>query len=706
MPRQIALERVRNIGISAHIDAGKTTTTERILYYTGRVHRLGEVHDGAATMDWMEQEKERGITITSAATTCFWTAKYGNFKDKKYRINIIDTPGHVDFTVEVERSLRVLDGAVALFDSVAGVQPQSETVWRQMNKYKVPRIAYVNKMDRVGANFLNVAKMIQDRLKSRAVPIQLPIGEGDMFKGFVDLIRMKGIVYDAEDGTAYHEIDVPADMTESVKHWRTNLIESVSEVNDSLLEKYLSGEEPTEEEIRTALREACLKLILVPMLCGSSFKNKGVQFMLDAVVDYLPSPLDLGEVRGTDPKTGSELTRKVSDDEPFAGLAFKIATDPFVGRLTYVRIYSGKVNSGSYVVNATNGKKERVGRVLQMHANHREDLEEGLAGEIVAVVGLKDTRTGDTLCEEGKLIVLEKITFPEPVIQIAIEPKTKADSEKMSIALQKLAEEDPTFRVKTDEETNQTIISGMGELHLEIIVDRMKREFKVEANVGKPQVAYKETIRKRVEAEGKFVRQSGGKGQFGLVNIYVEPLEKGKGFEFVNEIKGGAIPKEYIPAVQEGIEEAMKNGVLAGYPMQDIKVTLFDGKYHEVDSSEMAFKIAGSIGFKEAARRANPVLLEPIMSVEVTTPEDYMGAVMGDLSSRRGRIEGMEARHGEQVITAKVPLANMFGYSTDLRSMSQGRANYTMEFFAYEEAPKAVADEIIEKSGAKATAEA
>jgi elongation factor G len=705
MPRQIALERVRNIGISAHIDAGKTTTTERILYYTGRVHRLGEVHDGAATMDWMEQEKERGITITSAATTCFWTPKYGNLKDKKHRINIIDTPGHVDFTVEVERSLRVLDGAVALFDSVAGVQPQSETVWRQMNKYKVPRIAYVNKMDRIGANFLNVVKMIQDRLKSRAVPIQLPIGEGDMFKGFVDLIRMKGVIYDAEDGTAYHEIDIPADMTESVKQWRTNLIESVSEINDALLEKYLGGEEPTEEEVRSALREACLKLILVPMLCGSSFKNKGVQFMLDAVIDYLPSPLDLGEVKGTDPKTGNEITRKVSDDEPFSGLAFKIATDPFVGRLTYVRIYSGKVNSGSYVINATNGKKERVGRVLQMHANHREDLEEGLAGEIVGIVGLKDTRTGDTLCEEGKLIVLEKIVFPEPVIQIAIEPKTKADSEKMSIALQKLAEEDPTFHVKTDEETNQTIISGMGELHLEIIVDRMKREFKVEANIGKPQVAYKETIRKRVEAEGKFVRQSGGKGQFGVVNLYIEPSEKGKGFEFVNEIKGGSIPKEYIPAVQQGIEEALKDGVLAGYPMQDIKVTLFDGKYHEVDSSEMAFKIAGSIGFKEGARRANPVLLEPIMSVEVTTPEDYMGAVMGDLSSRRGRIEGMEARSGEQVITAKVPLANMFGYSTDLRSMSQGRANYTMEFFAYEEAPKAVADEIIEKSGAKAAAE-
>ncbi|MGQ9804937.1 MAG: elongation factor G [Chlorobiales bacterium] len=706
MPRQIALDKVRNIGISAHIDAGKTTTTERILYYTGRVHRLGEVHDGAATMDWMEQEKERGITITSAATTCFWTPKYGNFKDKKHRINIIDTPGHVDFTVEVERSLRVLDGAVALFDSVAGVQPQSETVWRQMNKYKVPRIAYVNKMDKIGANFLNVVKMIQDRLKSRAVPIQLPIGEGDVFKGFVDLIRMKGIIYDAEDGTTYHEVEIPADMAENVKHWRANLIESVSEVNDTLLEKYLGGEEPTEEEVRTALREACLKLILVPVLCGSSFKNKGVQFMLDAVVDYLPSPIDIASVKGTDPKTGNEIVRKVSDDEPFSGLAFKIATDPFVGRLTYVRIYSGKVKSGSYVINATNGKKERVGRVLQMHANHREDLEEGLAGEIVGIVGLKDTRTGDTLCEDGKLIMLEKIVFPEPVIQIAIEPKTKADSEKMSIALQKLAEEDPTFRVKTDEETNQTIISGMGELHLEIIVDRMKREFKVEANIGKPQVAYKETIRKRVEAEGKFVRQSGGKGQFGLVNLYIEPSEKGKGFEFVNEIKGGAIPKEYIPAVQDGIEEALKNGVLAGYPMQDVKVTLFDGKYHEVDSSEMAFKIAGSIGFKEGARRANPVLLEPIMSVEVTTPEDYMGAVMGDLSSRRGRIEGMEARAGEQVITAKVPLANMFGYSTDLRSMSQGRANYTMEFFAYEEAPKAVAEEIIEKSGAKATAEA
>ncbi len=706
MPRQIALERVRNIGISAHIDAGKTTTTERILYYTGRVHRLGEVHDGAATMDWMEQEKERGITITSAATTCFWTPKYGNYKDKKHRINIIDTPGHVDFTVEVERSLRVLDGAVALFDSVAGVQPQSETVWRQMNKYKVPRIGYVNKMDRVGANFLNVVKMIQDRLKARAVPIQLPIGEGDMFKGVIDLIRMKGIVYDAEDGTVYHEIEVPADMTEQVKQWRTNLIESVSEVNDVLLEKYLSGEEPTEEEVRSALREACLKMILVPMLCGSSFKNKGVQFMLDAVVDYLPSPVDLGVIKGVDPKTGAELTRKISDDEAFAGLAFKIATDPFVGRLTYVRVYSGKVKAGSYVINATNGKKERVGRVLQMHANHREELDEGLAGEIIGVVGLKDTRTGDTLCEEGNLILLEKIVFPEPVMQIAIEPKTKADSEKMGIALQKLAEEDPTFRVKTDEETNQTIISGMGELHLEIIVDRMKREFKVEANVGKPQVAYKETIRKSVEAEGKFVRQSGGKGQFGVVNLRIEPTERGKGFEFVNEIKGGAIPKEYIPAVQEGVEEAMRNGVLAGYPMQDIRVILFDGKYHEVDSSEMAFRIAGSIGFKEAARRANPVLLEPIMAVEVTTPEDYMGAVMGDLSSRRGRIEGMEARQGERVISAKVPLANMFGYSTDLRSMSQGRASYTMEFFAYEEAPKAVAEEIIEKSGLKATAEA
>ncbi len=704
MSRQIALDKVRNIGISAHIDAGKTTTTERILYYTGRVHRLGEVHDGAATMDWMEQEKERGITITSAATTCFWTPNYGLNKGKKHRINIIDTPGHVDFTVEVERSLRVLDGAVALFDSVAGVQPQSETVWRQMNKYHVPRIAYVNKMDRVGANFFNVVKMMQDRLKARPVPIQVPIGEGENFKGFVDLVRMKGIIYDAEDGTTYQEINVPADLVETVKHWRTVMVEAISEVDDTLLEKYLSGEEPTEEELRVALRKATLQIVLTPMLCGSSFKNKGVQFMLDAVVDYLPAPTDLKTVKGLDPKTGNNLERKIADEEAFAGLAFKIMTDPFVGKLTFIRVYSGKLTAGSYVLNTVTGKKERVGRVLQMHANHREDLEEGLAGEIVAAVGLKDTRTGDTLCDEQKPIMLEKMTFPEPVIQIAIEPKTKADSEKMSIALQKLSEEDPTFRVKTDEETGQTIIAGMGELHLEIIVDRMKREFKVEANVGKPQVAYKETIRKRVEAEGKFVRQSGGKGQFGLVNLYVEPSEKGKGFEFVNDIKGGAIPKEYIPAVEDGIEEALRNGVLAGYPVQDVKVTLFDGKYHEVDSSEMAFKIAGSIGFKEGARRANPVLLEPIMSVEVSTPEDYMGSVMGDLSSRRGRIEGMEARAGEQIITAKVPLANMFGYSTDLRSMSQGRANYTMEFFAYEEAPKAVAEEIIEKSGAKATA--
>jgi elongation factor G len=704
MSRQIALDKVRNIGISAHIDAGKTTTTERILYYTGRVHRLGEVHDGAATMDWMEQEKERGITITSAATTCFWTPNYGLNKGKKHRINIIDTPGHVDFTVEVERSLRVLDGAVALFDSVAGVQPQSETVWRQMNKYHVPRIAYVNKMDRIGANFFNVVKMMQDRLKARPVPIQVPIGEGENFKGFVDLVRMKGIIYDAEDGATYQEVDVPAELMETVKHWRTVMVEAISEVDDSLLEKYLGGEEPTEEELRVALRKATLQIILTPMLCGSSFKNKGVQFMLDAVVDYLPAPTDLKTVKGLDPKTGNDLERKIADEEAFAGLAFKIMTDPFVGKLTFIRVYSGKLTAGSYVLNTATGKKERVGRVLQMHANHREDLEEGLAGEIVAAVGLKDTRTGDTLCDEGKPIMLEKMTFPEPVIQIAIEPKTKADSEKMSIALQKLSEEDPTFRVKTDEETGQTIIAGMGELHLEIIVDRMKREFKVEANVGKPQVAYKETIRKRVEAEGKFVRQSGGKGQFGLVNLYVEPSEKGKGFEFVNDIKGGAIPKEYIPAVQDGIQEALRNGVLAGYPVQDVKVTLFDGKYHEVDSSEMAFKIAGSIGFKEGARRANPVLLEPIMAVEVSTPEDYMGSVMGDLSSRRGRIEGMEARAGEQIITAKVPLANMFGYSTDLRSMSQGRANYTMEFFAYEEAPKAVAEEIIEKSGAKATA--
>ena len=700
MPRQVPLDKVRNIGIMAHIDAGKTTTTERILYYTGRVHRLGEVHDGAATMDWMEQEKERGITITSAATTCFWMPKYGNFKDKKHRINIIDTPGHVDFTVEVERSLRILDGAVALYDSVAGVQPQSETVWRQATKYHVPRIAFVNKMDRVGANFFRCVEMMKERLGANAVPIQVPYGEGETYKGAIDLIRMKTIVYDAEDGTSYQELDVPADYKEVVEKWRVNMLEAVSEVNDHLMEKYLGGEEISEEEIRETLRKATLSSKIVPVLCGSAFKNKGVQFLLDAVIDYLPSPLDIPAIKGTHPKTGEEIERKVDDNEAFSALAFKIMTDPFVGRLTYFRVYSGKLTKGSYVLNSVSGTKERISRLVQMHANHREEIEEALTGDIVAAVGLKDTRTGDTLCDEAKPIVLEKMSFPEPVIQIAIEPKTKADSDKLSLSLQKLAEEDPTFRVSTDEETQQTIIAGMGELHLEIIVDRLKREFKVEANVGKPQVAYRESIRRKVEVEGKFVRQSGGKGQFGVVNLILEPLERGKGFEFVNAIKGGAIPKEYIPAVQKGVEGATKDGVLAGYPVQDVRVTLYDGKYHEVDSSEMAFEFAASIGFKEGARKADPYILEPIMSVEVTTPEEYMGAVMGDLNSRRGRIEGMTERAGAQVVSAKVPLSEMFGYSTDLRSMTQGRASYSMEFSHYEEVPRNVAEEIIEKSGA------
>jgi elongation factor G len=700
MPRQVSLDKVRNIGIMAHIDAGKTTTTERILYYTGRVHRLGEVHDGAATMDWMEQEKERGITITSAATTCFWTPKYGNFKDKKHRINIIDTPGHVDFTVEVERSLRILDGAVALYDAVAGVQPQSETVWRQANKYHVPRIAFVNKMDRVGANFFRCVEMMKERLGANAVPIQVPYGEGEAYKGSIDLLRMKAIVYDTEDGTSYKEFDVPAEYKEVTEKWRINMLEAVSEVNDHLMEKYLSGEEISEEEVRETLRKATLSSKIVPVLCGSAFKNKGVQFLLDAVVDYLPSPLDIPAIKGTHPKTGEEIERKVDDNEAFSALAFKIMTDPFVGRLTYFRVYSGKLTKGSYVLNSTTGTKERISRLVQMHANHREDIEEALTGDIVAAVGLKDTRTGDTLCDESKPIVLEKMSFPEPVIQIAIEPKTKADSDKLNASLQKLAEEDPTFRVSVDEETQQTIIAGMGELHLEIIVDRLKREFKVEANVGKPQVAYRETIRRKVEAEGKFVRQSGGKGQFGIVDLIIEPLERGKGFEFVNAIKGGAVPKEYIPAVQKGVESAMRDGILAGYPVQDVRVTLYDGKYHEVDSSEMAFEFAGSIGFKEGARRADPYILEPIMSVEITTPEEYMGAVMGDLNSRRGRIEGMTERGGAQIVSAKVPLAEMFGYSTDLRSMTQGRASYSMEFSHYEEVPRNIAEEIIEKSGA------
>jgi len=697
MARQVALDKVRNIGIMAHIDAGKTTTTERILYYTGRLHRMGEVHDGGATMDWMEQEKERGITITSAATTCFWTPKYGNFTGVNHRINIIDTPGHVDFTVEVERSLRVLDGAVALFCAVGGVEPQSETVWRQANKYGVPRIAYVNKMDRTGADFFDAVKAIRERLGANPVPIQIPIGEGEMFAGFVDLIRMKGIIYDKEDGSTYEEVEIPHDLENEARTWRINMLEAVSELDETLLEKYLNGDDITEDEIRSVLRQATLNVSIIPVLCGSSFKNKGVQFMLDAVIDYLASPVDDGVVEGHDPRTEEEIVRQPKDEEPFAALAFKIATDPFVGKLTFFRVYSGVLKAGSYVLNSITGKKERIGRLLQMHSNKREERDAVYAGDIAAAVGLKEVRTGDTLCDESKPIVLEKMVFPEPVIEIAVEPKTKADNDKLGMSLAKLAEEDPTFRVKTDEETGQTLIAGMGELHLEVLVDRLKREFKVEANVGQPQVAYRETIRGSVEHEGKFVRQSGGKGQFGLVVLQLEPLEEGKGYEFVDQIKGGAIPKEYVPSVNAGIQQAMKDGVVAGYPMQDVKVTLVDGKYHEVDSSEMAFKIAGSIGFKGAAKKANPVLLEPIMKVEVITPEEYLGDVMGDLSGRRGHIEGMGERAGAQFVKAKVPLSEMFGYSTTLRSMTQGRANYSMEFESYREVPRNVAETLQEK---------
>lgn len=691
MPRKYSLERTRNIGIMAHIDAGKTTTTERILFYTGVLHRMGEVHDGGATMDWMEQEKERGITITSAATTCFW---------KDHRVNIIDTPGHVDFTIEVERSLRVLDGAVALFCSVGGVEPQSETVWRQADKYGVPRIAFVNKMDRIGADFLGAVQMMKDRLGANAVPIQLPVGQGDMFKGIIDLVKMKAYIFhDHTNGMTWDEIEIPHDLQAQAAEYRTKMLEAVSDEDDTLLEKYLEGKEITEQEIIAVLRRACLKVSIVPVLCGSSFKNKGVQMLLDAVVNFLPSPLDIqnGTITGHHPNMKDTVTRKVSDDEKFTALAFKIMTDPYVGRLTFFRIYSGTVKAGSYLYNSTSDKKERIGRVLRMHANHREDVDEGYAGDILAAIGFKNTRTGDTLCSEDDPIVLEKMTFPEPVIHQAIEPKSKADQEKLGEALSKLAEEDPTFRVSTNQETGQTIIGGMGELHLEIIVDRMKREFKVEANVGKPQVAYKETIRKKVTAEGKFVRQSGGKGQYGHVWIEVEPNEKGKGYEFEDAIVGGVIPREFIKPVSEGIKEAMKNGILAGYPVEDVKVRLFDGSYHDVDSSEMAFKIAGSIAFQEAARKADPVILEPIMAVEVVTPEDYLGDVMGDLNSRRGKIEGINPRKDAQVIKAMVPLSEMFGYATQLRSMTQGRALYTMQFDHYDETPKSISDQIIEK---------
>ena len=693
MPRKHPLDRTRNIGIMAHIDAGKTTTTERILFYTGRVHRMGEVHEGGATMDWMEQEKERGITITSAATACVW---------RDTAINIIDTPGHVDFTVEVERSLRVLDGAVALFCAVGGVEPQSETVWRQANKYGVPRIAFVNKMDRTGADFFNVITMIKERLGANPIPINLPIGEGEMFAGVIDLVTNKAIMYNENTlGTTFETVDIPENLKEHAKEWRTRLFESVAEVDDTLLLKYLEGEEITTEEVMRVLRVAVTESKIIPVLCGSAFKNKGVQNLLDAVVDYLPSPIDVGAVEGHHLNLTDHIQREPNDSEKFAAIAFKIMTDPFVGKLTFFRVYSGTLKAGSYVLNSVSGRKERIGRVLRMHANHREDIEEAYTGDICAAVGLKQTRTGDTLCDEDDPIILERMVFPEPVISLAVEPKTKADSEKMSEALQKLADEDPTFKVKTDEETGQTILSGMGELHLEILVDRMKREFRVEANVGKPQVAYKETIRKKVTQQGRFVRQSGGRGQFGDVWIDVEPNAPGKGYEFENAIVGGVIPKEYIQPVSAGIVEAMKNGILAGYPVEDIKVRLFDGSYHEVDSSEMAFKIAGSMAFKEAARKASPVILEPIMDVEVVTPEDYMGDVMGDLTKRRGKIESMTARSDAQVIRASVPLSEMFGYATVMRSMSQGRAIYTMQFSRYEEAPRAIQEQIVEAAKGK-----
>ncbi|HHZ13492.1 MAG: elongation factor G [Caldicoprobacterales bacterium] len=686
MPRQFSLEKTRNIGIMAHIDAGKTTTSERILFYTGRVHKMGETHEGSATMDWMEQEQERGITITSAATTAQW---------KGYRINIIDTPGHVDFTVEVERSLRVLDGSVAIFCAKGGVEPQSETVWRQADKYQVPRIAYINKMDIVGADFFNVIKMMKERLGANAVPIQLPIGKEDNFQGIIDLVEQKAIYYTDDLGTHSEETDIPEDMLDLVQEYRDMLLEAVAESDEDLMMKYLEGEELSPEEIRAGIRKATISVDMIPVLCGSSYKNKGVQPLLDAVINYMPSPLEVASIKGTIPGTDEETERHSSDEEPFSALAFKIMTDPFVGKLAFFRVYSGTLKSGSYVYNSTKGKRERIGRILLMHANHREEVDEVYAGDIAAAIGLRDTTTGDTLCLEEEPVILESMEFPDPVIQVAIEPKTKAGQDKMGVALQKLAEEDPTFRTYTDGETGQTIIAGMGELHLEIIVDRLLREFKVEANVGKPQVAYRETIRKAVKAEGRFVRQSGGRGQYGHVWLEIEPLEPGSGYEFVNKIVGGVVPREFIGPVDQGIQDAMASGVLGGYPVVDVRATLYDGSYHEVDSSEMAFKIAASIAFKEAMRKANPVLMEPTMKVEVTVPEEYMGDVMGDINSRRGRIEGMEAKSGVQVITAYVPLSEMFGYATDLRSKSQGRGVYTMHLSHYEEVPKNIAEKII-----------
>jgi len=685
--RKVALDKTRNIGIMAHIDAGKTTTTERILFYTGITHKIGEVHDGAATMDWMEQEQERGITITSAATTCFW---------RDHRVNIIDTPGHVDFTIEVERSLRVLDGSVAVFCSVGGVEPQSETVWRQADKYKVPRIAFINKMDRVGADFDRGVTMIRERLGANPIPVQLPIGKEDLFKGVIDLVTMKAILWHDETmGAEYSVEEIPADLRDEADIAREALIEEICSHDEELMEKYLAGEELSEDDVRRGIRNGTININFCPVLCGSAFKNKGVQTLLDAVVDYMPAPIDVPPIKGIDPASGDEITRPADDKGPFASLAFKVMTDPFVGQLTFFRVYSGVAESGASIINSTKDKKERFGRILKMHANKREEIKQVYSGDIAAAVGLKYTTTGDTLCDPDNPCVLEAMEFPEPVISIAIEPKTKTDQEKMGQALGKLVSEDPSLRVHTDEETGQTIVSGMGELHLEIIVDRMKREFKVEANIGAPQVAYRETVTKQVEVQGKFVRQSGGRGQYGDCWLRIEPLEPGGGFAFVDEIKGGVIPKEYIPAVGKGAEEAAQNGVIAGYPLVDVKVTCFDGSYHDVDSSEMAFKIAGSMGFKDGAKKAAPVILEPIMAVEVVVPEEYMGDVMGDLNSRRGKVLGMDSRGGAQVINAEVPLSNMFGYATDLRSSTQGRATYTMTFHHYEPVPKTIADEII-----------
>lgn len=692
MARAFSLENTRNIGIMAHIDAGKTTATERILYYTGKIHKIGETHEGASQMDWMEQEQERGITITSAATTAQW---------KGHRINIIDTPGHVDFTVEVERSLRVLDGAVTVLDAQSGVEPQTETVWRQATTYGVPRIVFANKMDKIGADFLYSVKTLHDRLQANAHPIQLPIGAEDSFTGIIDLVKMKAEIYTNDLGTEIEETEIPEEYRELAEEWREKLVEAVAETDEELTMKYLEGEEITETELKEGIRRATTAVEFYPVLCGSAFKNKGVQLLLDAVIDYLPSPLDIPAIKGIDPKTDEEVTRPADDSAPFSALAFKVMTDPFVGRLTFFRVYSGVLESGSYVQNATKGKRERVGRILQMHANSRSEISEVYAGDIAAAVGLKDTTTGDTLCDEKNLVILESMEFPEPVIQVAIEPKSKADQDKMSIALQKLSEEDPTFRAETNQETGETIIAGMGELHLDIIVDRMRREFKVEANVGAPQVSYRETFRSATQAEGKFVRQSGGKGQYGHVWIEFTPNEEGAGFEFENAIVGGVVPREYIPAVEVGLKDAMENGVLAGYPMVDIKAKLYDGSYHDVDSSETAFRVAASMALRAAAKKANPVILEPIMAVEVVVPEEYLGDVMGHVTARRGRVEGMEARNNSQVVRAMVPLAEMFGYATTLRSATQGRGVFTMTFDHYEDVPKSVQEEIIKKNGGK-----